>query len=72
MLKKAGDSNKIGGIVISDESNSFGLTLRTYNEATANNTDVIIDKILEFDYWKKNQNVVIEFLTPVILSSKYK
>lgn len=71
MLKKSNQGsghNAMQGVLISEESYSFILTFVSYNAATATNP-IIADKVIETAFGR-SRKIVVEFLTPVILTQE--
>lgn len=69
MMKKSNQGsrdNTLQGVLISEESYSFILTFVSYNSATLNNP-IIVDKVIETAFGR-NRKIIVEFLTPVILT----
>ena len=59
-------------IIVPDESQSFILTFRVYNNATANGKEILVDKRIIGDFGPgRRRKIIIEFENPVLLSSKY-
>jgi hypothetical protein len=55
--------------MIPEDTISFILTFMSYNLATQNSQGIIIDKIIESEFFG-GRKMVVEFETPVILTQK--
>jgi hypothetical protein len=55
--------------MIPEDTISFILTFMSYNQATQDSEGIIIDKIIESEFFG-GRKMVVEFETPVILTQK--
>lgn len=70
MLTTLADPDSMMGIVLSEEAYTFVLTFKSYNNATLNGREVLVDKVIEGDF-RRMRKVSIEFMTPVYLTQKF-
>ena len=55
--------------MIPEESISFILTFVSYNDATKGSEGIIVDKVIESEFFG-GRKMLVEFETPVILTQK--